>query len=82
MIKKTFIFLYFYSPEADTLSAPMELFLLYLFQITGMGTALKILFSGDSMAPDSTVTQQHKKADIPFQLTRNEIVALINAFGR
>ena len=51
-------------------------------QIQGMGTALKILFSGDSMAPDSTVTQFHKKADIPFQLTRGEIVALFNAFGR
>jgi len=51
-------------------------------QITGMGTALKILFSGDSMLPDSIVTQQHKKSKIPFQLTRGEIVALINAFGR
>ena len=47
-----------------------------------MGTALKILFSGDSMAPDSIVTQDHKKADIPFQLTRGEIVALLNGFGR
>ena len=51
-------------------------------QITGMGTALKILFSGDSMGLDSTVTQKHKKADIPFQLTRGELVALINSFGR
>lgn len=51
-------------------------------QITGMGTALKILFSGDSMAPDSIVTQEHKKADVPFQLTRGEIVALINGIGR
>ena len=47
-----------------------------------MGTALKILFSGDSMGPSSTVTQDHKKADIPFQLTRGEIVSLLNAFGR
>lgn len=47
-----------------------------------MGTALKILFSGDSMLPDSTVTQRHKKAKVPFQLTRGEIVALFNAFGR
>ena len=51
-------------------------------QITGMGTALKILFSGDSMAPDSIVTQEHKKAEIPFQLTRGEIVALLNGIGR
>ncbi|KAK2144854.1 hypothetical protein LSH36_725g01060 [Paralvinella palmiformis] len=51
-------------------------------QITGMGTALKILFSGESMGPDSTVSQADKKANIPFQLTRGEIVALINGFGR
>ena len=54
----------------------------HLLQIVGMGTALKILFSGDSMAPDSTVTQQHKKGEIPFQLKRGEIVALINSVGR
>ena len=47
-----------------------------------MGTALKILFSGDSMGPESTITQQDKKADTPFQLTRGEIVALLNGFGR
>lgn len=47
-----------------------------------MGTALKILFSGESMGPDSTVSQADKKANIPFQLTRGEIVALINGFGR
>lgn len=47
-------------------------------QILGMGTALKILFSGDSMKPDSTVKSGNKD----FQLTRTEIVALFNAFGR
>lgn len=51
-------------------------------QITGMGTALKILFSGDSMGPLSTVTREHRKSQIPFQLTRGEIVSLFNAFGR
>jgi hypothetical protein len=60
----------------------VSLFSVLIMQITGMGTALKILFSGDSMLPDSTVTQLHKKAKIPFQLTRGEIVALFNAFGR
>lgn len=44
-----------------------------------MGTALKILFSGNAMGPDSTVNANFK-AD--FQLTRTEIVALFNAFGR
>ncbi|CAL1542173.1 unnamed protein product [Lymnaea stagnalis] len=47
-------------------------------QILGMGTALKILFSGDSMRPDSIVKLGNKD----FQLTRTEIVALFNAFGR
>ncbi|BFZ11697.1 hypothetical protein BsWGS_14736 [Bradybaena similaris] len=39
-------------------------------QVLGMGTALKILFSGDN------INSKH------FQLTRTEIVALFNAFGR
>ena len=43
-----------------------------------MGTALKILFSGDSMNPGSTINAKSKN----FQLTRTEIVALFNAFGR
>ncbi|MCL4117333.1 UNVERIFIED_CONTAM: hypothetical protein GTU68_029206 [Idotea baltica] len=44
-------------------------------QVTGLGTALKILFSGkfDSIS-------DAKKMN--FHLTRNEIVALFNAFGR
>lgn len=52
-------------------------------QVTGLGTALKILFSGDSMSPDSTVTQDLKhRESLKFQLRRQEIVALFNAFGR
>jgi len=47
-----------------------------------MATALKILFSGDSMRPDSTVTHEHRHAAVPFKLTRSEIVALFNAFAR
>uniref|UniRef100_A0A0B7APC8 Uncharacterized protein n=1 Tax=Arion vulgaris TaxID=1028688 RepID=A0A0B7APC8_9EUPU len=39
-------------------------------QVLGMGTALKILFSGDSIKNKS------------FHLTRTEVVALFNAFGR
>jgi hypothetical protein len=46
-----------------------------------MGTAMKILFSGDK-GPHSTVSQEDKHASIPFQLTRGEIVSLFNAFGR
>lgn len=43
-----------------------------------MGTALKILFTG-SMEADSTVNADLKS---DFQLTRPEIVALFNGFGR
>ena len=49
------------------------------FQVLGMGTALKILFSGNTMGLESTVSADYK-AD--FQLTRTEIVALFNAFSR
>ncbi|XP_046577519.1 ERO1-like protein beta isoform X1 [Haliotis rubra] len=48
-------------------------------QIQGMGTALKILFSGDTIGPQSTVNASSKRN---FQLTRSEIVSLFNAFGR
>jgi hypothetical protein len=44
-----------------------------------MGTALKILFSGDGMGPQSIVKAGLKNK---FQLRRTEIVALFNAFGR
>lgn len=51
-------------------------------QVTGLGTALKILFSGN-LDPEG-----NQNLDLPavrhtkFQLSRIEIVALINAFGR
>ncbi|XP_021373807.1 ERO1-like protein beta isoform X2 [Mizuhopecten yessoensis] len=48
-------------------------------QVQGMGTALKILFSGDSIGPLSTVDALQKQ---DFQLRRTEIVSLFNAFGR
>ncbi|XP_078594179.1 ERO1-like protein beta isoform X2 [Branchiostoma floridae x Branchiostoma japonicum] len=45
-------------------------------QVHGLGTALKVLFSGDIIG----------RTDIPhnrqFHMTRREIVALVNAFGR
>lgn len=50
-------------------------------QFTGMGTALKILFSGDS-GPHSTISKGDISNFMPFQLTRGEIVALINAFAK
>jgi ERO1-like protein alpha len=51
-------------------------------QIHGLGTALKILFSGkfDAMDPASQDLTHANKSK--FQLQRSEIVALINAFGR
>lgn len=50
-------------------------------QTQGLGTALKILFSGkfDSMTYNRSLDSHNKKE---FQLQRNEIVSLINAFGR
>lgn len=48
-------------------------------QVQGMGTALKILFSGNSIGPDSVVNANQKNS---FQLRRTEIVSFINAFGR
>ena len=63
----------------------LELLMKFIcFQVTGLGTALKILFSGESMSGDSIVTQdlKQKGEDQKFQLRRQEIVALFNAFGR
>ncbi|XP_012264787.1 ero1-like protein [Athalia rosae] len=48
-------------------------------QIHGLGTALKILFSGRFDQWESTLDDINKKQ---FYLERSEIVALINAFGR
>lgn len=50
-----------------------------MLQVQGMGTALKILFSGDRIGLESTVNANHKQR---FQLRRSEIVSLFNAFGR
>lgn len=48
-------------------------------QVQGMGTALKILFSGDDPGPNSTLDANRKNR---FQMRRTEIVSLLNAFGR
>ena len=45
-------------------------------QVTGLGTALKILFSGEFDRPGLTVATEDLK------LSRNEIVALFNSFGK
>ncbi|XP_031436178.1 ERO1-like protein alpha [Clupea harengus] len=47
-------------------------------QTQGLGTALKILFSGRQIES----LPKSPGAQLPFQLTRQEIVALFNAFGR
>lgn len=49
-------------------------------QVRGMGTALKILFSGDDIGPQSIVTENTDHNQ--FKLNRVEIVSLFNAFGR
>lgn len=48
-------------------------------QIQGLGTALKILFSGKFDQWTPTLNNFNKKH---FYLDRSEIVALINGFGR
>lgn len=48
-------------------------------QIHGLGTALKILFSGKFDRWESTLNNLTRKS---FFLERSEIVALVNAFGR
>ena len=45
-------------------------------QVTGLGTALKILFSGEFDRSGLTVATEDLK------LSRNEIVALFNSFGK
>jgi len=52
-------------------------------QVQGLGTALKILFSGsfDRAGDPQSFDLKSMKRD-RFQLTRTEIVALFNAFGR
>jgi ERO1-like protein alpha len=48
-------------------------------QTHGMGTALKILFSD---LPHSYYQSADGTVQIPFQLTRNEVVSLFQSFGR
>ncbi len=47
-------------------------------QITGLGTAFKILFSSLS----ASILPENKDQTQDFNLSRNEIVALFNSFGR
>ena len=55
-------------------------------QVTGLGTALKILFSGDfDQDRGSELTSSNQ--DLPrhkpdLALSRNEVVSLFNAFGK
>lgn len=53
-------------------------------QMQGLGTALKILFSGkfDAVIPGGNGNNLIKVGKKNFQLERSEIVALFNAFGR
>jgi len=47
--------------------------LIFLLQTQGLGTALKILFSGKELASNSEPS---------FYLLRQEVVSLINAFAK
>lgn len=51
-------------------------------QVQGLGTALKILFSGDMAGPDTVINHQTHRMPSEFQLRRMEIVSLVNAIGR
>ena len=48
-------------------------------QVTGLGTALKILFSGEF---DKPRVPGLPKVNQDLKLTRNEIVALFNSFAK
>lgn len=48
-------------------------------QTQALGTALKILFSGKKFGYGSTINAESKNT---FKLSRAEIVALFNGFGR
>lgn len=48
-------------------------------QTTALGTALKILFSGKKIGLETTINTTDKQK---FQLTRTEVLALFNGFGR
>ena len=50
-----------------------------MLQVTGLGTALKILFSGEF---DKAHLPGLPKAKEDLKLSRNEIVALFNSFGK
>jgi len=59
--------------------------------VTGLGTALKILFADDNvLSKDPVLWADHSShfsaqpldSVFSLKLTRNEIVALFNAFGR
>ena len=55
--------------------------------MTGLGTALKILFSGDFNQDRGREFSQSPRQDLPrlkpdLALTRNEVVSLFNAFGK
>ncbi|XP_069937040.1 ero1-like protein isoform X6 [Cherax quadricarinatus] len=51
-------------------------------QVTGLGTALKILFSGNFDQPLDQQLNLSAVKQTKFQLSRGEIVSLFNAFGR
>ncbi|MPC23513.1 Ero1-like protein [Portunus trituberculatus] len=51
-------------------------------QITGLGTALKILFSGNFDHPVDQQLNLSAVRQTNFQLSREEVVALFNGFGR
>ena len=50
-----------------------------LFKVTGLGTALKILFSGEFDKPHLPGLPKAKE---DLKLSRNEIVALFNSFKK
>lgn len=51
-------------------------------QVTGLGTALKILFSGNFDQPPDQQLDLFAVKQTKFQLSRGEVVSLFNAFGR
>lgn len=56
----------------------------FIWQVQGLGTALKILFSGKFEHNFEQKSLKHIKGSFQqkFKLKRGEIVSLFNAFGR
>lgn len=68
----------------DFKTKTLNLFRFRIFQVQGLGTALKILFNGqfETKIDEDPMNIGKNNVDRRFKLKRGEIVSLFNAFGR